>query len=209
MHAGWVEFGSVALAHALAVASPGPDFTLMLRQSLVHGRRVALASAWGIGSGILVHVTVSLLGVGALVRHQPEVFTGLKIVGAFYLAWLGVQALRTASGTPAGSAAAKAGAGTPRGPNAWLRGFLTNVLNPKATLFFVALFAVGISPETPITVQAIYGLWMALATGAWFSFVGSVLSGEQVRRVYLRGAVWINRALGVVFLGFACSLLWG
>ena len=77
-----VEFGSVALAHALAVASPGPDFTLVLRQSLLHGRATAVASAVGIGTGILVHVSYSLLGVGALVRHQPAIFTALKIAGA-------------------------------------------------------------------------------------------------------------------------------
>src|SRR5690606_37414234 len=74
MNDGWFEFGAVALAHGLAVASPGPDFILVLRQSLRYGRATATASAVGIGCGILVHVTWSLLGVALLVRHQPLVF---------------------------------------------------------------------------------------------------------------------------------------
>ncbi|WP_221030965.1 LysE family translocator [Actomonas aquatica] len=208
MDALWFEFGSVALAHALAVASPGPDFTLILRQSLVHGRATAVASAWGIGSGILVHVTISLLGVGALVRHQPQLFALLKYAGAAYLAWLGVMALRSRGSTAAPTTAEVAAPAPPHGRRAWLRGFLTNVLNPKATLFFIALFTVGISPETPVGVQALYGGWMAVATGAWFSLVAWVFTRERVRSVYQRGAVWIDRALGLVFIGFAASLLW-
>ena len=204
----WVEFGSVALAHALAVASPGPDFTLVLRQSLVHGRRTAVASAVGIGTGILVHVTYSLLGVGTLVRHQPAVFTGLKIAGAVYLAWLGWQALRTPP--PATAQPASTTPETDRVERgAWRQGFLTNVLNVKASLFFIALFSLGVSPTTPAVVQAVYGLWMAGATMAWFSIVAFGFARSRFRAAYLRGAVWIDRLLGVVFLGFAASLLWG
>ena len=89
----WFEFGQIVLAHALAVASPGPDFALVLRQSLVHGRKTAIATSFGIGAGILVHVTYSLLGVGLLLKSSPLAFTFLKFVGAAYLGWLGIQAL--------------------------------------------------------------------------------------------------------------------
>lgn len=209
MQSYWLEFGTVALAHLLGVASPGPDFTLVLRQSLSHGRRVAIGSALGIGTGILVHVTYALLGLGALVRHQPQVYTGLKIVGALYLAWLGVRSLRAKApaATPGQASSATAVAGPTQG-QAWRQGFLTNVLNIKATLFFVALFSVGISPETPPVVLAGYGLWMAVATAAWFSLVGTLFAQARVRELYHRSAVWIDRLLGVVFLGFAVSLLW-
>ncbi len=210
MQSYWLEFGTVALAHLLGVASPGPDFTLVLRQSLSHGRRVAIGSALGIGTGILVHVTYALLGLGALVRHQPQLYTGLKIVGALYLAWLGVRSLRTnaSAAVPDGQAArANALAGPTQG-QAWRQGFLTNVLNIKATLFFVALFSVGISPETPPAILAAYGLWMAVATAAWFSLVGTLFAQARVRDRYHRSAKWIDRLLGMVFLGFAVSLLW-
>ena len=200
-----VEFGAVALAHALAVASPGPDFALVLRQSLVHGRATAVASAVGIGTGILVHVSYSLLGVSALVWHQPSAFAFLKIVGAIYLAFLGVQALRSRPAQPAG---AGGGEVLPPSRSAWLQGFLTNLLNPKATLFFLALFSVGVSPLTPLAVKLSYGVWLSLATMAWFSLVAVLFTRERVRAAYRRWALWVDRAMGIVFLGFALSLLW-
>lgn len=205
----WLQFGAVALAHALAVGSPGPDFTLVLRQSLIAGRGPAVASAIGVGCGILVHVTYALLGVGLLLRHEPRLFAALKWVGAGYLAWLGWRALRSRAGNavdPSAKPSAAEVSSAWRG--AWRRGFLTNVLNPKATLFFLALFTVGIDPLTPRWALMIYGLWMAVATMAWFSLVAVIMARPGVRAAYRRGAVWIDRLLGVVFLGFAASLLW-
>lgn len=200
------EFFAIALAHALAVASPGPDFALVLRQSLAHGRATALATAAGIGSGILVHVTYALLGIGWLVRSHGTILTVVQYAGAAYLVWLGWGALRSRGpADPALAAGQTAPEVAARG--AWMRGFLTNVLNPKATLFFLALFAVGIDPATPKWVQAGYGLWMAGATAAWFAVVGLVLTRAGVRAAFLRGGVWIDRALGLVFWAFAAGLM--
>ena len=92
MHDYWGELSQVALAHLLAVASPGPDFALVLRQSLVHGRRTALWTSVGIGAGIVLQVTYSLLGLGLLIRGSELWFNGVKYAGAAYIAWLGVQA---------------------------------------------------------------------------------------------------------------------
>ena len=89
-----------------------------------------------------------------------------------------------------------------------MTGFLTNALNPKATLFFIALFTVVIDPRTPRPIQAGYGLWMAMATAGWFTFVSYACTHEAVRRRFLRNGHWIDRLLGVVFLAFAVSLAW-
>ncbi len=78
----WREFSQVALAHLLAVASPGPDFALVLRQSLTHGRRTALWTSLGIGTAILLHVTYSLLGLGLLIRSSALWFGVVKYAGA-------------------------------------------------------------------------------------------------------------------------------
>ena len=90
----WLEFSKVALAHLLAVASPGPDFAIVLKQSLTHGRRTALWTSVGVGTAILLHVTYSLLGLGLLIRGSVLWFNVVKYAGAAYIAWLGVQALR-------------------------------------------------------------------------------------------------------------------
>lgn len=201
----WPEFLSVALAHLLAVASPGPDFAIVLRQSLTHGRRTALWTSVGIGTGILLHITYSLLGLGLLIRSSSFWFAGVKYAGAAYIAWLGVQALR-AKPRDRQSNLGDGQRQPPATHGAFLTGFLTNALNPKATLFFLSLYVMLVSPQTPRWVQAGYGLWMAGATMAWFCLVSVLFTKPEVRNRFLRHGHWIDRALGVVFIAFAAKL---
>lgn len=206
MHDYWLEFSKVALAHLLAVASPGPDFAIVVKQSLTHGRRTAIWTSIGVGTAILLHITYSLLGLGLLIRSSALWFSIVKYAGAAYIAWLGVQALRTKPNQPTATNRGAAPS-LPRAHGAFATGFLTNALNPKATLFFLSLFVLIVSPQTPKAIQAGYGIWMSLATIAWFSFVAVVFTREDVRSRFLRFGHWIDRALGVVFLAFALSLI--
>jgi len=201
-----VEFIQVAVAHMLAVASPGPDFALVLRQSVAHGRRTAVWTSLGIGSAILVHVAYALLGLGLLIRGSELAFSVVKYAGAGYLAWIGFQALRARPPPEAATDEPLGAAVVPPQRSAFVTGFLTNVLNPKATLFFMSLYALIVSPQTPKTVQAAYGVWMAVATAAWFCLVSVLFTHERVRRRFRRHGHWIDRALGVVLLGFAAML---
>ena len=201
----WGEFTKVAVAHLLAVASPGPDFALVLKQSLSFGRRAAVWTSFGIGTAILLHVTYSLLGLGLLIRESETWFNVVKYAGAAYIAWLGFSAVRARPRPGLNEAPLRAGHGT-TGRRAFGIGFLTNALNPKATLFFISLFALVVSPRTPKLVQAGYGLWMAAATVTWFSLVSVLFTRVEIRAKFLRHGHWIDRVLGVVFLGFAASL---
>lgn len=206
MHHHWLEFAQVAGAHLLAVASPGPDFAIVLKQSLLRGRRTAIWTSLGIGAGISLHVAYSLLGLGLLIRGSEFWFNGVKFAGAAYLAWIGVQSLRAKPRSPEAAVPTDGRtAGAQRG--AFAVGFLTNALNPKATLFFISLFVLVVSPTTPKIVQAAYGLWMVLATAAWFCLVSIVFTQERVRRTFLHFGHWIDRALGAVFLAFAANLV--
>ncbi len=205
MHDYGIEFSKVALAHLLAVASPGPDFAIVLRQSLLHGRRTATWTSVGVGTAILLHVAYSLLGIGLILKSSPLAFSTLKYTGAAYLVWMGVQALRTRPRALENSPVVPP-APTPTARAAWVTGFLTNALNPKVTLFFVALFVTVINPQTPKWIQAGYGLWMTVATMAWFSLVSAVFTRAPVRAVFIRRGHWLDRALGAVFIAFALSL---
>jgi len=212
MSAYWPEFLKLALAHLLAVASPGPDFAIVLRQSLSFGRRTAVWTAIGIGSGICLHVTYSLFGLGVLLKSSPTAFTVIKFAGAGYLTWIGYKALRAMPRADPDGADSPLNALGARGPippserSAWSVGFFTNALNPKATLFFVAIFATLVSPLTPLPIRIGYGVWISLSTMAWFSFVAYFITRDKVRRRFLRYGHWIDRALGAVFLVFAAAL---
>lgn len=204
-----VEFSKVALAHLLAVVSPGPDFAVVLRQSLTHGRRTAIWTSVGVGTAILLHVGYSLLGLGLLIQSSEVWFALVKYAGAGYIAWLGLQSLRVKPRTESEVFAGRGEAGAvglPTSRAAFVTGFVTNALNPKATLFFVSLFVMVVSPQTPKLVQLGYGVWMALGTMAWFSLVAVFFTREDVRRGFLRLGHWIDRVLGVVFLALAGSL---
>ena len=202
----WPEFLTVVVVHFLAVASPGPDFAVILRQSLCAGTRSGVWTGIGIGSGILVHVTYSLLGLGLLIAQSATAFTVLKVLGAAYLLWVGWQCLKAAPASEdadpdRGTAVQAAGVW-----QAWRLGFLTNALNAKATLFFVSLFSVVISPETPLWIQGVYGLWMTLATGLWFIGLALFLSRPSVRAFFRRISHWIERVTGVALIGLAGKL---
>jgi len=200
----WLEFLTVALVHLLAVASPGPDFAVMLRQALTQSRRNALLTAIGIGLGILLHVGYSLLGIGLIIQQSVMLFTVLKVVGAVYLLYIAWHCLRARPGGVHVDAAEKT---EQTGMADFRLGFLTNALNPKATLFFVSLFSVVINPGTPIVLQAGYGLYMALATGLWFAMVAVFFTHPRVRRGFNRFGHWLDRAMGGILVLLAGQLL--
>lgn len=203
----FAEFTTLAVLHALAVISPGPDFAIVLRQSVVHGRRVALATSAGIGTGIVVHVLYSVLGLGLLLRTSPSVLGVIQIVGAAYLLWIGVQSLRARPRTddlPDVRPDAAPTEGEVR--RAFATGFLTNATNVKATLFFISVFSVVVSPQTPRWLQGAYGAWMAVTTTLWFSLVSFGFSQPAVRRAFLRRGHWFDRAMGAVLIALALRL---
>jgi threonine/homoserine/homoserine lactone efflux protein len=207
----WAQFLKIAVAHMLAVAAPGPDFAMVVRQSLAHGRRAAMWTSVGIGSAILVHVTYAVLGIGILIKTTPAAFFAVKFLGAGYLAWIGAKALMsrpraTLAVAPRGAEADLARPAEPKPAAAWTTGFLTNAFNPKVTFFFVAVFASVVDPATPKVIQGAYGLWMSAATMAWFIMVSAFFTSDRVRGAFLRRGHWIDRAMGVVLIGLAAAL---
>jgi RhtB (resistance to homoserine/threonine) family protein len=200
----WTEFLTVALVHLLAVASPGPDFAIVLRESVSNGRHAGIWTALGVGSGILLHVGYCLLGIGLIVSQSIVLFNLLKWLAAAYLIYIGIRALQARPADPASVELAPLAARSPRA--AFVRGFVTNGLNPKATLFFLSLFTLVISPQTPLLVQAGYGLYLALATAVWFCAVALLFSQARVRRGFVRLGHWFDRLMGAVLVGLGIKV---
>lgn len=193
------QFLTIALVHLLAVASPGPDFAIIVRQSIAHGKVTALWSSLGVGCGILIHVCYSLLGIGVIVSQSILAFTVMKIVGALYLVFIGFKSLRA---QPHSTLLPAVGhqARQPTIAQAFWTGFLTNGLNPKATLFFLSLFTVIIQPQTPLLVQAGYGVYMAVATGVWFAMLSLFFGHQRIRNHFLKIGHWFERLTGTVLI---------
>lgn len=201
----WALFASVALAHVLAVASPGPDFAMVVRQSLAFGRAAGVWTAAGIGSGILFHVGYGLFGLGWLIERYPGALTALGVAGALFLIFMGSQAVQAAP-LPETSEDLP-----PPQPGSEARffgiGLLTNVLNPKAMLFFVALFTAVITGPTSTVMKVALGLWIPLTTFAWFAFVATMLGNVSTRRRLRHAAHWIDRSMGIVLLALGVWML--
>ena len=200
----WTEFLTVALVDLLAVASPGPDFAIVLRESVSNGRHAGIWTALGVGSGILLHVGYCLLGIGLIVSQSIVLFNLLKWLAAAYLIYIGIRALQARPADPASAELAPLATPSPRA--AFVRGFVTNGLNPKATLFFLSLFTLVISPQTPLLVQAGYGLYLALATALWFCAVALLFSQARVRRGFVRLGHWFDRLMGAVLVGLGIKV---
>jgi RhtB (resistance to homoserine/threonine) family protein len=201
----WAEFLTVALIHLLAVASPGPDFAVVVRESVAHGRRAGTWTALGVGSAIFLHVGYSLLGIGLIVSQSIVLFNILKWLAAAYLLYIGFKALRARPASA--NEEAVTAAPVERSPGAAYRaGFMTNGLNPKATLFFLSLFTVVINPHTPLAVQAGYGVYLAVATAAWFCLVALLFSQQRVRAGFARMGHWFDRTMGAVLIALGVKI---
>jgi RhtB (resistance to homoserine/threonine) family protein len=201
----WTEFLTVALIHLLAVASPGPDFAVVVRESVTHGRRAGTWTALGVGSAIFLHVGYSLLGIGLIVSQSIVLFNALKWLAAAYLLYIGFKAIRAKPAAPsAEQLQAEPVERTPKA--AYVAGFMTNGLNPKATLFFLSLFTVVINPHTPLWVQAGYGVYLAVATAAWFCLVAMLFSQQRVRAGFARMGHWFDRTMGAVLIALGVKI---
>lgn len=201
----WLEFLTIALAHLFAVASPGPDFAVVLRQSVSSGTRAGIWTSLGIACAILLHVSYCLLGLALLLSQSPAMFDVMKFVAAGYLFYLGAQSIRL-SFVAAQATAEQSKTAVFEPWRAFVLGFLTNGLNPKATLFFLALFTVVIAPSTPIKIQVFYGLYLSVATFLWFAMLTRLLAIQGVRRLVLRAGVWLERVMGAVLIFLAIQL---
>jgi threonine/homoserine/homoserine lactone efflux protein len=187
-------------------AMPGPDSLLIVTRSAAQGWRAGSAAALGIGTGTFVHVLGAALGLSAVLATSASAFTVVKLVGAAYLLYLGIRLLfaRGAAPAPHPTAAPALSLRT-----VFAQGFLTNVLNPKVALFFLAFVPQFIEPTAPSKALAF------IALGGVF-YVNSMLwchglagfaaaAGRRVRPSASAGR-WLNRLVGAVFVSFGLRL---
>ncbi len=200
----WVEFLTLALLHLLAVASPGPDFAVVCKQVFAHGRHIGIWTSIGVGVGILMHVAFSLFGLGLVLMTTPWLYQLLVLLAVLYFLYIGVQSLRSQPAAFVQETGNSSPGMTPH--KAFRLGFITNGINPKATLFFLSLFTVVIATSTPLGVKIGYGIYLASATAIWFIMLSVVLSTTKVDQWLARYKHWIERGMGGMLIMLALSL---
>jgi RhtB (resistance to homoserine/threonine) family protein len=193
---------------ALVIVAPGPDTVLVTKNALMHGRRAALATSFGVNTGLLIWTVAAALGVAAVVRESAVAFTVLKLIGAVYLVWLGLQALRAAR-RHAAPEALHAARQSPRvgALLGYRQGLLSNLANPKIAVFFTGLLPQFVSPGKPILEPfLLLGGLFVLMTVVWLS--GYALVAARASAVLGRPRVRaaLDRVTGVVLVGLGVRL---
>jgi threonine/homoserine/homoserine lactone efflux protein len=196
-----------ALAASVLVAIPGPNHIYIVTRSIAQGRRIGLASAFGVETGTLVHISAATVGLSALVASSAVAFDTLRYAGAAYLAYLGIRALLRDDAIELDGLAAP-----PSARRAYLDGVLVNVLNPKVALFFLAFLPQFVDPARGATSTQILVLGLvvfaiattsdvvyALAAGALGGWLRSRPAFVRVQR-YVTGCVYLGLAAAATFV---------
>lgn len=207
MHTYLIELASLMAIFAFAIVSPGADLAMVMRQSIVHGRRSAIITSFGIGASLMFHVSYTILGLGLIISQSIYLFNIVKWCGVAYLVYIGIKALR-AGRTEIDAPATAGAADGKRQPalRAFGLGFMANVLNPKAVFFFLSIFSTVVSAHTPITIKFGYGLVMATCLISWFVGVSLFMTTPRMRAAFSRASQWIDRTSGVVFIALGIKL---
>ncbi|MBA2875583.1 LysE family translocator [Thermaerobacillus caldiproteolyticus] len=202
-------FLEVFLVGILAAMSPGPDFFVVMRNSLEFGYRVGIATAFGITLALIVHITYTILGFAYVMQAYPSLFISIKILGALYLIWLGYNAIRSAP--PKNDEKLKSEVESVQNNKTLMQGFregfLCNVLNPKAALFFLSIFSQFIKRDTTGWTHWIYGSEIIFAVGGWFVLLAILISYSKFRSLYKKYAYWFDRLLGGILIYFAIRIM--
>jgi len=169
-------FLSAAIAHLLAVMSPGPDTAIIFQQSFAKGRNSGILTALGIGFGIFLHCLLAISGISILLYSTEEVRFIIKILGASYLIYVGLQSLLLQDASEPKTQATIF-------THPFFIGLITNILNIKAFLFTISLFSfINLQPDS--LMSWIYLFYFPVITAAWFSFVSYALTHEALGDIF-------------------------
>ena len=203
-----LDFGLIAavgLIHLVALVSPGPDFVVACRNSLLYSRTIGIYTAVGFGLGICVHISYAVFGLSWLIANNELIFTVIQYLGAFYLMFIGIQSLRSFQsqiGQETVSASSRIS------PFRAVRiGFITNVLNPKATLFFLSLFSTMLNQTVGELTLVVIAVLLVVTTILWFSLVALLISHPRFTTVLKRYEKIVHQFFGVLLIGIGIIIL--
>jgi len=197
-----------ALASTLLILAPGPDSMLVIRNTMRGGRKAGWVTAGGTMSGLAIWAVAAAVGLSTLLRVSHVGYDVVRFAGAAYLIWLGLTSLGLSRKGVGQATGVRPSPSPARWARAYLNGLLSNLLNPKISVFFIA-FLPAFIPAGASTAQfsLVLGLWFIAETGLWL-FIVAWLAGHGARWLH-RQAVqrWLSRFTGVVLIGFGIRLV--
>jgi len=194
-------FPALALAHFLALLSPGPDFFLILGHAVRHRLRGALYICLGIALGNALYICLAVSG-WSIMRQVPSLYRIIELAGAGYLAWLGFLLLRASRQTSAGAAGLATAEAIPLSPGRQLlTGLGSALLNPKNAVFYLTLMTVILGPTATLPQQTFAGLWMTLLVFAWDAGLAAAISLPGAQRALEKRIPFIEGLAGLTLAG--------
>ena len=203
-----LDFGlitAVGLIHLVALVSPGPDFVVACRNSLLYSRTIGIYTAVGFGLGICVHISYAVFGLSWLIANNELIFTVIQYLGAFYLMLIGIQSLRSFQSQIGQETTTSSSRISPF--RAVRIGFITNALNPKATLFFLGLFSTMLNPTVGELTLVVIAVLLVVTTILWFSLVALLISHPHFTTTLKRYEKTVHRFFGVLLIGIGVIIL--
>ena len=203
-----LDFGLIAavgLIHLVALVSPGPDFVVVCRNSLLYSRTIGIYTAVGFGLGICIHISYAVFGLSWLIANNELIFTVIQYLGAFYLMLIGIQSLRSFQSQIGQETTTSSRRISPF--RAVRIGFITNALNPKATLFFLGLFSTMLNPTVGELTLVVIAVLLVVTTILWFSLVALLISHSRFTTVLKRYEKTAHQFFGVLLIGIGVIIL--
>jgi len=203
-----LDFGlitAIGLIHLVALVSPGPDFLVACRNTLMYSRSIGIYTAVGFGLGICVHISYAVFGLSWLIANNELIFTVIQYLGAFYLMLIGFQSLRSFQSQISQETVTVSSRISPF--RAIRIGFITNVLNPKATLFFLSLFSTMLDPTVGELTLVVIAVLLVVTTILWFSLVALLISHTRFTTVLKRYEKTAHQFFGVLLIGIGVIIL--
>ncbi|MCB1122180.1 MAG: LysE family translocator [Verrucomicrobiae bacterium] len=193
------------VTQVFAMMSPGPDMILIVKNTLGQTtNRPAVFTILGIGLGLAIHISLSIGGLSILLTQSPLVYKSVRYAGAAYLAYLGIKALISTSSNFFSNSL---GAVSKTGKEAFREGFITNLSNPKVTLYILSLFTQLIPPSSPIGHKLTYGGVLVIeAIVVWLVFA-ALIGLPGFRKYSNQWSHWMDRIFGILLLGIALSVV--
>ncbi|MDL4383055.1 threonine transporter RhtB [Citrobacter braakii] len=195
-------FPALALAHFVALLSPGPDFFLLVGYAVRYRMRGSAGLCVGIAIGNGLYILLAIIGWGIL-RQLPLLFTVIELLGALYLLWIGSLLIRSRPQTLTG---ADAQSTCPGFGKQLLLGLGSSLLNPKNALFYLALMTALLGPSVTLLQQTMSGIWMTSVVLFWDLLIVMFIGLPQIQRRLTRGILWIERITGGVLIVFGSAI---